>query len=203
MKSGIMNLPMVLSFVIFSFLGGTLTSVTGQYVPFVYMTVIFMAVGSGLLTTFEVDTGSPIWIGYQFIFGAGVGFGMQAAFTAVQTALPLDDIPIGTAIIMFAENLTAAIMVSVAQNVFTNQLATSLRTYVPSIDPTIILAVGATQIKTQVSQDLVENVLIAYNKALTETLYVAVALSCLSGSGAVALQWLSVKGRKTDTSNAV
>jgi hypothetical protein len=194
---------MVLSFVLFSFLGGTLTSITGQYVPFVYMTVLFMAIGSGLLTTFDVDSGSPMWIGYQFIFGAGVGFGMQAAFTAVQTALPLEDIPIGTAIIMFAENLTAAIMVSVAQNVFTNQLKTNLGTYVPSIDPSIILAVGATQIKNQVAKELYGAVLVAYNKALTQTLYVAVALSCCSAFGAVGLQWLSVKGNKINNSSAV
>lgn len=186
---------MVLSFVIFSFLGGTLTSVTGHYVPFVYLTIISMSIGSGLLTTFTPTTGSPEWIGYQVIFGAGVGFGMQSAFTAVQTALPIEDIPIGTAIIMFAENLTAAIMVSVAQNVFSNQLVKNLESGVPSIDASTILAAGATGIKNQVQPAFLGKVLVAYSKALTQTLCVGVALSCVAIFGAVALEWLSVKGK--------
>ncbi len=190
---------MVLSFVLFSFLGGSLTSLTGHYVPFVYLTTVFLAVGSGLLTTLKVNSGSPMWIGYQFIFGAGIGFGMQAAFTAVQTALPLQDVPIGTAIILFSENLAGAIMVSVAQNVFTNQLVKNLRTYVPTIDLSNVSNVGATQIKSQVPQELYSAVLIAYNKSLTQTLYVGVALSCCSVLGVVWLEWLSVKGKKVDT----
>jgi hypothetical protein len=67
-----------------------------------------------------------------------------------------------------------------------------LGTYVPDIDPKIILAVGATEIKNQVAQDLYGAVLIAYNKALTLTLYVAVGLSCCSVFRAAGLQWLSV-----------
>ncbi|KAF2191552.1 putative MFS transporter [Zopfia rhizophila CBS 207.26] len=201
-KSGLMNLPMVLSFVIFSFLGGSLTSVTGHYVQFAYLTVAFMAVGTGLLTTLEVDSSYPEWIGYQVLFGAGVGFGLQTALTAPQTALSLQDVPIGTATIMFSENLTAAIMVSVAQNVFTNQLMKNMSTYVSTMDPRIILTVGATQIKSQVGQEFYDAVLIAYNKSLTQTFYVGVALSCCSVFGVVWLQWLSVKGKKIDTAHA-
>ncbi|KAK2740557.1 hypothetical protein FQN57_006061 [Myotisia sp. PD_48] len=198
-KSGVMNLPMVLSFVLFSFLGGTLTSVIGHYVQFVYLTVVFMAIGSGLLTTLEVDSGHPEWIGYQFIFGAGVGFGLQSALTAAQTALPLNDIPIGTAIIMFSENLASAIMVSVAQNTFTNQLVINLSESVPSLDPNMILDAGATQIKNIVPRESYRVVLVAYNRSLTHTFYVCVGLSCAAILGVVWLEWLSVKGDKKET----
>ncbi|RDW64086.1 MFS transporter-2 [Coleophoma crateriformis] len=197
-KSGVMNLPMIVSFVIFSFLGGVLTSVTGHYVQFVYAAVVFMAVGTGLLTTFQVDSGHAKWIGYQVIFGAGVGFGLQTALTSPQTALPVEDISIGTASIMFCENLTAAIMVSVAQNVFTNQLATNLSQYVPGIDPSIVLSAGATEIQSLVPEVFYSAVLFAYNKALTHTFFVGVGLSCCSVLGVVWLEWLSVKAKKID-----
>lgn len=143
-----MNLPMVLSFVVFSFLCGTLTVITGHNVQFAYFTVIFLSIGTGLLSSLNIDSGYSQWISYQFPFGAGVGFGLQTAFTPPQTALSIKDVPIGTSIVMFFEHLTAAIMVSVAQNVFTNQLKTNLWTYIPSIDPGIIQDVGAMQIKS-------------------------------------------------------
>jgi hypothetical protein len=95
-KSGIMNLPMVLSLVILSLVAGGTVSVVGYYTPFMIASVILMTVGAGLLTTFEVDSGHAKWIGYQVLFGAGVGLGMQQTLIAVQTALPLPDVPIGT-----------------------------------------------------------------------------------------------------------
>jgi hypothetical protein len=190
---------MILSFVIFSFLGGTLTTLLGHYVPFVYLTVVFISIGSGLLTTLHVDSGHPAWIGFQFIFGAGVGFGVQVAFCAPQTALPLEYIPVGTAIIMFVETLTSAVMVSVTQAVFTNQLVSNLKTYVPEIDSDTILNAGATGLNNRVAPQLYDTVLYAYNMSLMHTFYVAVALSCCSIVGAVSLEWISVKAKPTLT----
>ncbi|KAF9895123.1 hypothetical protein FE257_000025 [Aspergillus nanangensis] len=192
-RSGVMSLPMVIGYVVFSFLGGSLTSVIGYYVPFAYFTVIFMAIGSGLLSTLRVDSGSPEWIGYQVMFGAGVGFGLQTSFAVPQCVLALEDIPIGTAIVIFTENLSAAVMVSVAQNVFTNQLKTNILTDVPGVDVAAILDGGATSVKSLVPENLYAPVLVAYNRALGETFYVGLGLSCLATLGALALQWVSVR----------
>ncbi|KAK6837723.1 hypothetical protein RU639_001126 [Aspergillus parasiticus] len=197
-KSGIMNLPMLLGSVIFSLLGGTLTSIIGYYMPFAYLTVILMSIGSGLLSTLQVDSGHAQWIGYQFLVGAGVGSGLQTAFAAPQCVLPLEDIPIGTAVVIFTENLSAAVFVSVAQNVFSNQLRTNLATYVPEADASTILSGGATDIKNLVPQELYQAVLFAYNKALDQTFYVGVALSCCAVLGVLGMQWVSVK-KKDDT----
>jgi hypothetical protein len=195
-RSGIMNLPMVLSYVAFSLGSGALTSAIGYYVPFAYLSTIFMAIGSGLVSTLKPDSGSAQWIGYQFLFGAGVGCGLQTAFAAPQCVLPLEDIPIGTAIIIFTENLASAIMVSVAQNVFTNQLQTNLANYVPKADSDVILHAGATEIKNLIPADLYNAVIFAYNKALCQTFYVGVTLSCCAVFGVLALKWVNVKGKK-------
>ncbi|KAF2191593.1 MFS general substrate transporter [Zopfia rhizophila CBS 207.26] len=181
-ESGVMNLPMLLGFVIFSLIGGSLISIIGYYIPFVYLTIIFMSVGGGLLTTLEVDSGHPKWIGYQFLFGAGSGLWMQQTMVIVQTALQFEEVPIGTAIVMFSQNLTGVIVVSVAQNVFTNQLVKNLSHYVP-----------------KVFYDLV---LVAYNKCLTKTFYVGVALSCCAIFGAVGIQSLSAKEKEVNTRQA-
>lgn len=91
---------------------------------------------------------------------------------------------------------------SVGQNVFTNQLAKNLLKDVPNINPGIILSVGATQLKNQVPAKYYQAVLIAYNKSLTETYYVSVALSCLAVIGVFSIEWISVKGKKIDTAVA-
>jgi hypothetical protein len=194
-----MSLPLILGFVIFSLLGGGLTTVIGYYIPFVYASIVFMAVGAGLLTTLEVDSGHPQWIGYQFLFGAGVGLAVQQPFTAIQTALPVTDVAIGTGIIMFSENFLAAVFVSISQNVFTNQLVKHIAGSGAEIDVETILDTGATQLRNLVPEQFYNAVLIAYNNALMDTFYVFVALSCCGILGAVWLEWLSVKTKKVDT----
>jgi hypothetical protein len=163
-----------------------------------YISIVLMSIGAGLLTTLKVSSGHEKWIGYQVLFGAGVGFGMQQTLIAAQTALPLRDVPIGTAIMMFAQTLGGALMVSVGQNVFTNQLSKNLVRYVPGIDPSIVLTAGATQLKTDVPKEFYGQTLYAYNKSLTQTYYVSVALSAMAVFGVVWIQWLSVKGKKIE-----
>jgi len=86
-KSGIMNLPLILGLVIISILAGVGVTVLGYYTPFMYAATILMSIGAGLLTTFKTNTGSAEWIGYQAIFGIGCGFGMQQTLIAVQASV--------------------------------------------------------------------------------------------------------------------
>jgi len=76
-KSGIMSLPLILGVVICSVVAGGLVTVFGYYAPFMIASSVLMAIGAGLLTTFKVNTGHAEWIGYQALFGIGVGLGMQ------------------------------------------------------------------------------------------------------------------------------
>ncbi|KAL3455893.1 major facilitator superfamily domain-containing protein [Aspergillus heterothallicus] len=195
-RSGVMNLPMVLAYVFFSLSGGYLTTLIGYYVPFAYATVILMSIGAGLLSTFTVDSSSSHWIGYQFLFGAGVGFGLQCSFAAPQCTLPVEDIAIGTAIVMFLENLAAAVFVSVGQNVFSNQLTKNVGVYAPQVDTAKLIEGGATEIQHTVPAKFYDMVLFAYNMALTQTFYVGVALSAVGVLGVVVMEWVNVKGDK-------
>jgi hypothetical protein len=144
----------------------------------------------------EVDSGSSKWIGYQFIFGAGVGFGMQQTLVAVQTVLPADDIAIGTAIMMFTQTLGGALFISVGQNVFTNQLIKNLASIVPDLDASIVLRTGATELKHAIDPEYLSGVLTAYNLTLTQTFYVSVACGTVSIVGAAFVQWKSMKGKQ-------
>jgi MFS family permease len=197
-KSGIMSIPMVLSLVIFSLLSGIAITVGGYYVPFLFISAICSAIGAGLLTTFTTETGHAMWIGYQVLYGSGIGMGFQLALIACQVVLTIDDIPVGTAVIMFSQTLGGALFVSVGQNVFTNRLVSGLLEAAPGLDPSVVLAVGATNLKTVIAPEFLEGVKVAYNNALANTWYVSVALSTLSVLGGFGMEWKSVKGKKVD-----
>ncbi|KAB5522841.1 major facilitator superfamily domain-containing protein [Coniochaeta sp. 2T2.1] len=196
--SGIMNLPMLLGVVIFSVIAGGVVTVIGYYAPFMIAGTTLAAIGFGLLTTFEPDTKSPMWIGYQVIVGAGLGLGFQQPFIAVQTVLEMKDVPTGTSVITFMQTLGGALFVSVSQNVFTNKLVSYVEKYVPDLDPMVVLGTGATAIQTQINPEQLPGVTKAYSDALTQTFIVFVAMGTLSMVGALAIEWRSVKGKKVE-----
>jgi len=197
-QSGIDNLPLVLSQVFGSILGGALTSVIGYYVPFVYASPVFMAVGAGLITTFSASTPTHQWIGYQIIYGLGTGFGFQQPIIAAQTVLPLSDIPTGTATVMFIQILGGALFVSVGQNIFTNKLAEGLAG-IPGLNPQIVARAGATQLKNLIPDpNMISQVLVVYNEALVKAYQVSLIVGSLAVIGALGFQWRSVKGKKIE-----
>ena len=91
-RSGIMNLPLILGLVVISIVAGGIITVIGYYTPFVLASSILMSIGAGLMSTFATTTGHSHWIGYQLLFGFGVGLGMQQTLIAVQTVLPKADV---------------------------------------------------------------------------------------------------------------
>ncbi|KAJ5787776.1 Major facilitator superfamily domain general substrate transporter [Penicillium paradoxum] len=198
LKSGIMNLPTIIAVVVVSILAGGLVTACGYYTPFMIASSIIMTIGAGLLTTLETDSNHSKWIGYQALFGIGLGLGMQQPMIVIQTALKVEDIPSGTAIVMFAQTLGGAIFVSVGQNVFQNQLFQNFAKYAPEVDAVKLISDGATKLRTAVSGDSLQHVLVAYNAAIVQTFYVAVAMGALSLVGPIFVEWISVKGKKVE-----
>ena len=192
-RSGIQLLPFVLSVVIGSILAGGLVTAIGYYTPFSILSSCVMSVGAGLCSTFGVHTEAPRWIGYQIIVGFGIGLGMQQSSMAAQRVLDTDDVPIGVSFVFFAQTLGGAIFLSVAQNSLSRHLVSNLGSF-PNIDPRQILEMGATAIRAVFSPSDLPNVLIAYNKAITQTFYIALGTSCASTLGGLFLEWKSVKG---------
>ncbi|KAK5987040.1 MFS-type efflux pump MFS1 [Cladobotryum mycophilum] len=194
--SGVMLLPILIALVLAGVATGFAVTAVGYYKPFMIAGSICTAVATGLMSTFTATTGHSSWIGYQVLFGFGVGMGFQQSFIAVQTVLPQKDIPIGTTAVIFANNLGGAVFVSVANNLFTNKLTEGLAKYVPAVDPAAILAAGATDWRTKVSPALLSEVLATYNFALTRTFLASMALGCATVVAAAAVEWKSVKRGK-------
>lgn len=193
-----MNLGMILGVVVCSIMSGGLVSLLGYYTPFMIASSVILTIGAGLLSTLRTDSGHSKWIGYQAMFGMGVGLGMQQTMIAVQASLPLADVPTATALMMFAQTLGGAVFISVGQNVFTNQLVNNVQIDAPGVDPSLVLRVGATMLRQVVPPESLQNVLQAYNDAITQTFYVGVAMGALSIVGPLFVEWKSVKGKKLE-----
>ena len=196
-KSGIDVLPLLLSCVILSMISGGLITVVGQYVPFALVGTILFTVGAGLLTTFSTTTPFAKWFGYQVLAGAGVGLMFQIPLLAVQTCLPLEDVPIGTACVMFFQTLGGTLFIAIAQTVFQNGLIRGVREFVPGLNPYVLLSVGATEIRDALASmgmlDQLDGALKAYMAGLTDSFRVALACAAVSVVTVWFLEWKSVK----------
>ncbi|KAJ6452228.1 major facilitator superfamily domain-containing protein [Mycena sanguinolenta] len=196
--SGIDNLPMILSLVLASIIGGVAITIVGYYAPFMIVSSAILAVGCGLISTLKVDSGHTKWIPYQFIAGIGIGLGQQQPLLAAQVVLDLKDVPIGTSMIMFSQTLGSALFVSIGQNVFTNKLVSGLIHNVPDVSPQVVLSAGATSLKDTVPPQYLADVLVVYNDALVAAFYVAVAMASLSMFGSLTIEWRNIKGKKVE-----
>jgi hypothetical protein len=195
--SGIQSLPLMLSAVISSILTGLLITIIGYYTPILIIGTVIFSIGAGLLTTFTIYTPFSHWFGYQVLAGLGLGVGFQTPILSVQTVLPLADVPIGTAIIIFFQALGGALFISIAQNVFQNGLIRGVHTFAPSVDPTSILRAGATEIRNVLARldmsDQLEGVLRAYMVGLIDTFRVSVACTVVCVLAACFFELRSVK----------
>lgn len=201
-QSGIDTLPMMLGVVVASIVAGGLVTTLGYYTPFTYVSIVLISIGAGLITTWTPEISTGKWIGYQIIYGVGIGFGMQQTMVAAQTVLPLEDVPTGVAIIIFSQMFGGSLFVSVGQNVFTNHLVSGLAS-IPGINPTAVVNTGATQIGNLVKDpQLLQAIQSIYNLALTKTFQVSLIMGCIGAIGAAGLEWKSVKGKKIEPTAA-
>lgn len=145
-----------------------------------------------------MDSTAGQWIGYQILTGAGSGTCVQIPFIAVQVVLAKKDMPTGNAVAIFFNSLGGAISISIAQNIFANTLVKEVPKYAPGMDPQVLLAAGATNIRSVVPPELLDGVLFAYNQAVTTSYILAIACGGLAALSSVMFEWKSVKGTKLE-----
>ncbi|KAJ5895355.1 hypothetical protein N7495_007046 [Penicillium taxi] len=192
-KSGLMNLPLILSSVITSVLTGLLVTYIGWFNPFLLACSVILTIGSGAMTMLGVHSGSNCWIGYQVIVGIGYGLGQHLPFVVASSYLSPTDVPMGTVIMSFVQFLSGAVFIAVGEAVFQVQLLSSVRSRTPEVDPGTLLAAGITKLRQQVSGDTLDLLLLCVNDAVVHIFYIAVALSGLSLVGAIFVKWKSIK----------
>ncbi|KAK8186265.1 major facilitator superfamily protein [Phyllosticta citribraziliensis] len=175
--SGIRNLPLILSSSI-----ATLVSSYGiRYIKYfqIPLTVgaAFLTVGAGLLYTLGLDASPGKYIGYQIVFGIGVGTCIQVPIIAAQAFSPVEDIPAVTATVLFFQLVSGALSVSAAESIFANRLLAALHSYVPDLNPEAILETGATQLRNIFDDQTLLGILRSYMKGLEAAWAMGTALA--------------------------
>ncbi|KAF2690588.1 major facilitator superfamily transporter [Lentithecium fluviatile CBS 122367] len=193
MQSGIRLIPLVLSVVVGSISSGGLVQRLGYYVPFMIAGACLMSVGAGLITTWDMGTKSGRWIGFQVLFGLGVGWNMQHPNLAVQIVLAKQDVPTGTALLSLFQTLGGAVFVAVGQNVFIDKFTNGLKS-IAGVHAEHLVESGATGVRNSVPPQLLQRVLEAYSDSLTQgPFFAALIVACLALPAALGMEWRSVK----------
>ena len=192
--AGVDLIPLIISEIVGIAISGALVAHLGYFTPFFIASSVVMSIGAGLCLLFDVDTSTSEWVGYQFLYGFGVGLGFQQGTVAAQAVMPFDDVAVGTAVVVFLQVLGGSIFVSVAQNQFTTRLVSNLLALdIPGLNPQDIISSGATGLRDLVTEDQLPVVLVAYNDAIMRALMVGVIIGAISLVGALGVEWKSVK----------
>ena len=179
---------------------GIFITMLGQYVPFMLFGSCLTTVGIGLITIFQPGTGHQYWIPFLFLCGAGAGAGLEQPQIAAQTVLEMDDIPLGIATIILAQELGGTTFVSVVSNILNSRLRQEIDG-VPGIDASQIVSAGATGFRSLVNSTQTAIIIRIYNDALVQAFYASLAVAGLSFFAACGMEWRSVKSDKERTTN--
>lgn len=175
---------------------GFLITMFGYYNHIILVEMALVAIGAGLITTFNLSTPMSQWFGYQVICGLGIGVGFQAGVLVVQNVVPLDLVPQGTACVQFFQQLGGAVFIAVAQTLFQNGVIDGLAKDAPGLNPAVIINTGANLVPQTLASmgmaDLTEKVLSAYMEGLRSTFYLAVGAACAAFFVAFGLEWKKI-----------
>ncbi|KAL9636714.1 MAG: hypothetical protein Q9164_002653 [Protoblastenia rupestris] len=196
-QSGVDLVAYMVTNAAFSVFAGILVSKIGYFTPPAIIGCAIGTVGSGLLSTLEVNSGAEKWVGYQVLTSAGLGMAVQQGVIAVQTVLRLNEVPIGIAAIVSMQSLGGAVFVSVGNNILQNRLdQAAAADRLPGIDIGRVITAGATEFRNFVPESSLPALLIVYNSALQKVFMAAIPLCGLAFVVSLGIEFKSVKQKK-------
>jgi len=192
-KSGIDILPFMLAIVIGSAVAGLIVSLTGNYWYFLVFGPWLVCVGAGLLYTLHEQSSNGKYIGYQIIFGLGVGMIMQNPIVAIQANVDPVDLPQTTALVTFAQLFGGVLGIGVCGTVFANELSSGLMKYAPEAPFGLVRNSVEAIFTLPVEQRA--GVIHAYVLAIDKVFIVTVACGAFGSLGALLIRNINIKGR--------
>ncbi|KAK0673349.1 major facilitator superfamily domain-containing protein [Cercophora samala] len=195
--SGVNMIPYFLVNAFFSLLAGIFVSIIGYVTPPAVIGSAIGTIGLGLLTLLNPRTTTAQWVGYEILSSAGFGLSIQQGFTAVQTVLGEDDMAVGTAAVVASQSLGGAVILSVGNSVFQNQLLKASESNIlPGVDIKRVIDVGAASFRHLVPDDELPLMLEVYNAALRMVFIVGIPMGALAAIISCFIEFKSVKVNK-------
>lgn len=91
------------------------------------------------------------------------------------------------------QTMGGAVFVSAAQGAYTNRLLQRIPIHAPGVDPALVIATGATEIRNAFSPEQVPGIVLAYMDGLKLAFILAVALAGATLPIALFAKWRSVR----------
>ena len=175
-------------------LSGSAIGKIGYFQPFLILGSILATIGAGLIYTLDIGSSVGHYIGYQIIFGAGLGIAIQVPVIAAQALSDMSDISLVTGSILFFQLSSGAFSVSAAQSIFNNELIKKLGTLATGVDAAQIIQAGSTGIPESFTKEQVPGILISYMKGLKASWAMGVGLAGVTVLISFWPEWRSIKG---------
>lgn len=162
-----------------------------------FATSIFAPVASGLLTTLDPDE-SHVKVATLLAFlGIAIGLSLSTPSLIVQATLSPKDISIGAAIVGFGGGMGSALWTCASAALFQNRLVREIQQHEPGANVTAIADAGLSDLRRYIGSEKLRVVLAGYNEAVSQTLYIPLALGILTVAGSIAAERKSVKSKQT------
>jgi hypothetical protein len=124
--SGFITMPMMLSMVIASAVGGQITTKTGKYKVFALVGTMTMGAGMYLLSFMDTDTTTLTVITNMIITGLGLGMAMPVFTLTVQNAVDTKMLGVATSSSQLFRTLGGTIGVSVMSTILSHTLISKM-----------------------------------------------------------------------------
>lgn len=108
------------------------------------------------------------------------------------------EIPAVTSVLMFSQSFGAAVMLVLAQTIFTNGLTTLIPQHAPGADVAAIIKAGSTAFRAVVPDNLLPGVLIAYAQSISWLWYFALGLCAPAFVLSFFIGWQNIKVTKKE-----
>ncbi|KAI5788383.1 putative efflux pump antibiotic resistance protein [Geopyxis carbonaria] len=191
-RSGLMNLPIIISQLVTAVTAGFAAThappPANLLPPYMITGTAISAAGYAAMATLRPESPARAWIGYQVLAGVGRGLFLQMPTLAVQSAVPADQVPVGTALLVFWQFFGGALFVSFGQTALANRIGPALTALAPGVDTGEVLRVGAT-----VAAGMGRGVREAYGRALAETFWVSMGAAVVACVLSWGVEWRSAE----------
>jgi MFS family permease len=136
LRSAVMTLPLIFISAPAGLLAGFLTTATGKYIYWHWIGWALMSIGAGLFTLLDAQSSTGHWVGFQIVFGFGIGVIFTTQLPAILASLEESDVAIASATWIFIRNLGSIWGTAIPSAVFNtraNELAARLPEHVRSL----------------------------------------------------------------------
>jgi MFS family permease len=130
-NSGAILVPMLVSMIVTSILGGQLISRTGRYKVLLLAGLAVMGAGYFMLSTFTVNTTNQPVIVAMILLGLGLGVSMQTYVLIVQNSVSRQEMAVATSATQLSRSIGAAIGLAILGTILTQGMAKALPKYLP------------------------------------------------------------------------